>query len=108
VPSDASVLQTPVVTVTPSGLRPFEPVSVRGTGFPAHRRIYLQVNGVIVPSRHRATTSTKGSFGTTLRFPRSFKAALRGQVHVFVSTNPRANTKHEIVGVLKFIRIRSA
>jgi len=37
----------------------------------------------------------------------SFKPVLHGHVQVFVTTNPRANTKHEIVGVLKFIRIRS-
>jgi hypothetical protein len=95
------------VTLMPTIVRPFEPISVRGTGFPPDRRIYFQVNGVIVPSRHRAITSAKGSFTTTLRFPRSFKPALHGQVYVFVTTNPRGNTKHEIVGVLKFIRIRS-
>jgi hypothetical protein len=102
------VLQTPDVTLTPSVVRPFEPITVTGTGYPPDRRIYFQVNGVIVPSRHRAITSVTGSFTTTLRFPKSFKAALHGQVHVFVTTNPRANTKHEIVGVLKFIRIRNA
>jgi hypothetical protein len=95
------------VTMTPSLVRPFEPITVTGTGYPPDRRIYFQLNGVIVPSRHRAITSAKGSFTTTLRFPRSFKPARHGQVQVFVSTNPRANTKHEIVGVLKFIWIRS-
>jgi hypothetical protein len=101
------MLRTPDVTVTPSLVRPFEPISIQGTGFPARRRIYFQVNGVIVPSRHRAITSTTGAFTTTLRFPQSFKAALHGQVQVFVTANPRANTKHKIVGVLKFIQIRN-
>jgi hypothetical protein len=96
------------VTLTPSLVRPFQPITVTGTGYPPHRRIYFQVNGVIVPSRHRATTSAAGAFTTTLKFPTSFKAALHGRVQVFVTTNPRANTKHEIVGVLKFIRIRGA
>jgi hypothetical protein len=93
------------VIMTPSVVRPFQPITVTGTGYPPDRRIYFQLNGVIIPSRHRAITSAKGSFTTTLRFPKSFKPALHGQVHVFATTNPRANTKQEIVGVLKFIRI---
>jgi hypothetical protein len=101
------VLQTPVVTVTPSALRPFEPVSVHGTGFPSHTRIYFEVYGAIVPSQNRPTSSATGRFTTTLRFPRSFKSALHGQVQLFVTTNPRANTKRPIVGVVTFIRIRS-